>query len=58
MFEKCRVFKKKIVRVRIGNECCKCGCRIKKNENAVNTTYSYDGRMISVYVCAYCNVGF
>jgi RNase P subunit RPR2 len=58
MFEKSKVYETKIVKVAKNHECVKCGIKIWKGDNARNTTYSYDDRLISLYICTFCNVGF
>lgn len=57
MFDNIKVFKSKTVKVRKKHQCIKCGGKIAVGYNAINTTYSYDGRLVSVYYCACCNVG-
>ena len=56
MFEKCKIYKSKIVKVSKNHECAKCGIKIPKGDNARNTTYSYDKRLVSLYICCYCNI--
>lgn len=58
MFSKCKIYKTKIVKVIKNHECAKCGIKILKGDNARNTTFSYDKRLISLYICTCCNVGF
>ena len=58
MFEQCKIYKTKIVKVAKKHECAKCAIKIPKGDNARNTTFSYCKRLISLYFCAYCNVGF
>jgi len=58
MLSKAKIYKSKIVKVAKLHECAKCGVKIPKGDNARNTTFSYDKRLISVHVCTLCNVGF
>ena len=52
MFDNIKVLKTKIVKPRTKHQCVKCGGKIEpKQENVVFTTFSYDGRLISVYFC-------
>lgn len=50
-----RIFKTKIVRkTRRTHECWGCGNKHKKGSELINTTFSYDGRLVSVYRCIKC----
>ena len=51
MFDNVRVFKTKIVKPRKKHQCIKCGGKIEPKQECINTTFSYDGRLISVYFC-------
>lgn len=51
MFDNIRVFKNKTVIPRKQHQCINCGSKIKVKQQCVNITYSYDGRLISVYFC-------
>lgn len=55
MFDKVKVFRTKIVTVRKKHQCAKCGEKISIKQKAVNTTFSYDEKLISVYFCGVCD---
>jgi len=50
-----KVFKTKLVRkTRKKHECWGCGKKQPKGSEMVNTTFSYDDRLVSVYHCTEC----
>ena len=50
-----KVFKTKTVKkTRRKHECWSCGTVVPKHHEMVNTTFSYDGRLVSVYKCSKC----
>ena len=51
MFDNIKVFKSKIVNPRLKHQCVKCGGKIKPKQECTNTTFSYDGILVSVYFC-------
>jgi len=55
MSDKVKVFRTKIVSVRKKRKCAVCGEKIEIKQKAVNTTFSYDERLISVYFCGVCD---
>lgn len=57
IFDNIKVFKSIIVTVRKKHQCVKCGGTIPKGNYARNTVFRYDGRLVSVYFCAGCNIG-
>lgn len=55
MEEFIKVFKSVlIIKTRKKHECWGCGKTNAKGSKLINTTYSYDGRLISVYHCLKC----
>ena len=49
------IFKTKLVRkTRKKHECWGCGKKQPKGTSMVNTTFSYDDRLVSVYHCTEC----
>ena len=51
MFDNIKIFKSKIVKPRIKHQCVKCGSKIEPKQECTNITFSYDGRLLSVYFC-------
>ena len=50
-----KIFKTKLVRkTRKKHECWGCGKKQPKGTAMVNTTFSYDDRLVSVYHCTEC----
>ena len=58
MFDNIKILKTKVVKPRIKHQCIKCGGKIEPKQECVNTTFSYDGRLISVYFCQRENCQF
>ena len=52
MFDDIKVFKTKVVlKTRKKHQCANCGKYLPKKSEMVNTTFAYDGRLVSVYFC-------
>jgi len=50
-----KIFKTKLVRkTRKKHECWGCGKKQPKGSEMINTTFSYDDRLVSVYHCTEC----
>jgi len=55
MEEALRVFKTKLVKkTRRNHQCWFCGKKEPKGSEMINTTFSYDDRLVSVYKCIKC----
>ena len=52
MFDDIKIFKTKVVfKTRKKHQCANCGKHKPKHSEMVNTTFAYDGRLVSVYFC-------
>jgi DNA-directed RNA polymerase subunit RPC12/RpoP len=51
-----KVMKTNLVRkTRKNHQCWECGKKFPEGSEMINTTFSYDNRLISVYKCVECS---